>query len=472
MDANQASELLDGLPFSSNIAIKVFLEALRGYIAAFEHNEVNKTAFESRLRQAILTAEFRDGQISNDEGERLGLILRSAMFSENECLEAGLSNGVGIQPWRHLENPSSLVSGWISPNLSQYQTSFREALPLPEENRFTDCSRTDNEWLVIFWAIFELNPENRRRSLVPPSSDDADIPELFPNIHQRRPIQKLVDCLKRVGPDDIARFKTGRETVVASLLEQCLRHSLQRVRRGPNGFDLVAFDNDSTKHPKPESLTVWKSAYWPKTDSVDAIRQWIACTVQALEQWQASLQAPAKGDDVISAGIAQQACQDAVQSARRCRERHGITNAPERPKDESLTAVLWFLDELEQAVSAAPIETSSGGKLDKPTSVATTTLREPQTQLVERFEKAYRAYKWAEQQLVIRGAENVTDRQAWEFLTEHGFDGYKPESFDTWQRYVREARKFHDERKNTRRGGREGGSIVREGETDAPMQPE
>ncbi|RLT08384.1 MAG: hypothetical protein DWI21_08055 [Planctomycetota bacterium] len=89
----------------------------------------------------------------------------------------------------------------------------------------------------------------------------------------------------------------------------------------------------------------------------------------------------------------------------------------------------------------------------------------PAKELANRFEKPYQSYKSAERELLSRGAETVTDRQAWEFLNEHGVDGYKPEPFDTWQRYVREARKFYDDRKNTPRGGRDGGSIVDADET-------
>lgn len=95
----------------------------------------------------------------------------------------------------------------------------------------------------------------------------------------------------------------------------------------------------------------------------------------------------------------------------------------------------------------------------------------PAKNLADRFEKAYQSYKAAEQELLSRGADTVTDRQAWEHLNEQGFDGYeqdrfKPPPFERWQRYLRDGRRFHDDRKNTPRGGREGGSMVRSDETD------
>lgn len=86
--------------------------------------------------------------------------------------------------------------------------------------------------------------------------------------------------------------------------------------------------------------------------------------------------------------------------------------------------------------------------------------------LALRFETAYRSYKHAELKLANQGVETVTDPMAWEFLNKNGFDGYTPEPLKTWERYVREARKFYNDRKNTPRGGREGGSMVRPDETD------
>ena len=93
------------------------------------------------------------------------------------------------------------------------------------------------------------------------------------------------------------------------------------------------------------------------------------------------------------------------------------------------------------------------------TALATNVLT-PAEDLAGRFEIAYRSYKFAERELFNRGAETVDDRTAWDYLNEHGVDGYTPRSFDTWQRYVRDGRRFHKDRKNIPRGGREGRSIV------------
>ena len=92
------------------------------------------------------------------------------------------------------------------------------------------------------------------------------------------------------------------------------------------------------------------------------------------------------------------------------------------------------------------------------------------TKLGSRFEKAYRAYEWAESELLKGDTTNVTDQEAWNHLKEHGVEGYTPESFETWRRYVREARNFYKVQKNSPRGGRQGRSIACAGDTDTPGQ--
>ena len=87
----------------------------------------------------------------------------------------------------------------------------------------------------------------------------------------------------------------------------------------------------------------------------------------------------------------------------------------------------------------------------------------PAKELADRFERAYQSYKWAEQRLLKPNANSteVSDEAAWDYLKLQGFEGYTPPpELGTWQRYVRKGREFHDDRKNTPRGGREGGSIV------------
>lgn len=78
---------------------------------------------------------------------------------------------------------------------------------------------------------------------------------------------------------------------------------------------------------------------------------------------------------------------------------------------------------------------------------------------------AYLAFVYAETQ----AERTLTDRDAWEWLDDHGADAvagmgdYELPTLDTWARYLREARRVLDARKNTPRAGRATGrSIVRE----------
>jgi hypothetical protein len=58
-----------------------------------------------------------------------------------------------------------------------------------------------------------------------------------------------------------------------------------------------------------------------------------------------------------------------------------------------------------------------------------------------------------------------TDREVWEWLLVHRRKGENLPHFETWQRYIREARNFHGCQKNTPRAGREfGGSISVQGD--------
>jgi hypothetical protein len=77
--------------------------------------------------------------------------------------------------------------------------------------------------------------------------------------------------------------------------------------------------------------------------------------------------------------------------------------------------------------------------------------------------KAYQQYVWAvEQNAELNGA---TDRQVYDWLTEHLEEGEKLPIFSTWTRYVREARAATNTRKNNPRSGRHiGPSIVRHDE--------
>lgn len=64
-------------------------------------------------------------------------------------------------------------------------------------------------------------------------------------------------------------------------------------------------------------------------------------------------------------------------------------------------------------------------------------------------EKAYQSYCLAEQTL-----GQCTDKAAHAWLKEHGPEDYDLPLFATWQRYVRNGRKYYKTNKNTRRAGR------------------
>ncbi|MGH2272694.1 hypothetical protein ACQ9LF_12920 [Anaerohalosphaeraceae bacterium U12dextr] len=73
----------------------------------------------------------------------------------------------------------------------------------------------------------------------------------------------------------------------------------------------------------------------------------------------------------------------------------------------------------------------------------------PEQKLSPADEKAYQSYCIAEQSL-----GKCTDKEAYEWLEEHGDPDYELPSFDTWHKYVRNGRKYHNTNKNTRRAGR------------------
>lgn len=90
------------------------------------------------------------------------------------------------------------------------------------------------------------------------------------------------------------------------------------------------------------------------------------------------------------------------------------------------------------------------GTDDPPSSVASA------SGLTSTVLKAYHSYDIAAQQF----GSPPTDRQAYDWLREHGPSEYKLPSFETWQRYVRKGREHYDTRKHERRTGRTGRSIT------------
>ena len=73
--------------------------------------------------------------------------------------------------------------------------------------------------------------------------------------------------------------------------------------------------------------------------------------------------------------------------------------------------------------------------------------------------RAYQSYQFAESKLEV-----CTDDEAYKWLKDEEIEDYTLPAFETWQRYVREGRKFHDTQKNTSRKGRTGRSIINEHE--------
>jgi hypothetical protein len=89
-----------------------------------------------------------------------------------------------------------------------------------------------------------------------------------------------------------------------------------------------------------------------------------------------------------------------------------------------------------------------------------------QSKIAERYEIAYLSFQYAEE----KTGDNLTDKQAYDYLKEHGaenIEGFELKDFDTWQRYVRGGRKHHGTPKNTFRAGRICRSAVKISEVDA-----
>ena len=69
---------------------------------------------------------------------------------------------------------------------------------------------------------------------------------------------------------------------------------------------------------------------------------------------------------------------------------------------------------------------------------------------------AYQSYQDAAEKMVFE----PSDRDAYEWLKEHGSNDYQLPEFHTWKRYVRGGRKFYETQKNSPRAARTGRSIV------------
>ncbi len=111
-------------------------------------------------------------------------------------------------------------------------------------------------------------------------------------------------------------------------------------------------------------------------------------------------------------------------------------------------------------------ESSTPSSSEKNSSeVMTTVASAEQVRLPKAVLKAYQSYLDAERSSAnASGKPRKTDSEIYAYLTVHGcsIDDYELPDFGTWTRYLRQARRFFDTRKNNPRHGREHGrSIVR-----------
>ena len=342
MDRSHALELLRGLPLRSRIACETVHEKVLDYSRRFEHDrQYTETREESRI-QAILKMEQ---PIVGDTD--------FAFVDANRCIEARLSpSELNVAD---LKSGQYYVEGVIPLELhrSRDRTDFREILPLPKYDHGIDSRLSESDWLVVFAAISELNPD--QATLCPFARVSDYYPPDPPSVRhesnrlakQRLPIDRLKCEVESADAETIERFTTGRGIVIEELRRECFNALLAKVRSDETSTsNLVASDGE-----RPEFLTVWHSPHWPAADTPQAFGQWLTCTRRALDHWVASFPSPSDCDDDVSRVLALQALEDADTLARHLRDRHGITDVPLRPADESLSAAKRFLDDVALAMS-------------------------------------------------------------------------------------------------------------------------
>jgi hypothetical protein len=90
---------------------------------------------------------------------------------------------------------------------------------------------------------------------------------------------------------------------------------------------------------------------------------------------------------------------------------------------------------------------------------------ETQIKIAKRHEMAYQSFQYA----IEKTGNNLTDKEAYDYLKEHGaekIEGFELKDFNTWQRYVRGGRRHHGTQKNTFRADRVCRSAVKIGDVD------
>ena len=342
MDKAQREALLLGIPLLSDIVSEVFLESVHRYEFLYKTNRERQRLFDVRRQEAILTAPRDDDQTPRD-ATRGGWVYEYGVIPGTLCQKSDLRLGNGIQRLGgNVHKAAWHVSAWLPRELSiENRPDLHELLPLPER------SLQESEWLVVFWAITEAN-----RKEAPEQDEDEDS-----GVWQITAIGRLVGRLlgqERVGDDE--RFGIGRDKVIAVLCRECFLCSLQNGWE-KTGIELIVFDGSD----RPKFLpTGWKSSYWPVSDNLEAVRQWLSCTMELLLYWQESLHG-VEANDIVSVSMARQARQDAWLLACHVRDNHSIKNGPPELADDSLSAVPRYLDGLSQAIDQAGAKPKSSG---------------------------------------------------------------------------------------------------------------
>ena len=344
MDSTEKLTLLDGLPLSSSIAREVFHDAVGKYSEAFRQEEARKSAFNENREQAILKME-----------QPIVGVKDFALVDANRCIDARLSpNELDVSD---LEDGRYYVEGFVPVELHQSndRTDFREPLPLPNYDYGIDCGLSVSEWLVVFAAISELNSEEP--TLCPFARVSNNYTPAFREesnrlAKERVAIDRLVGEVKCATLEDVGRFKAGRNIVIRELLRERPARSLQKTREKTQ-FDLVVFDCSEQPAFLP---TGWKSSYWPAAETLEAARQWLGCTLEALSHWNESLLHGVEANDIVSISMASQVYNDAWLLSCHVRDNYGISNVPSEPSGDSPLEVTRYLDDLRQWIPESSSE--------------------------------------------------------------------------------------------------------------------
>ena len=327
---------------SNSIANEVVHERVVSYSREYERNKDYREAREVSRALVLLRAE-----------QPIVAVEDFAFVNADACIKAGLSpselNVADMKDGRYY------VAGLVPIELhrSNDPTDFREPLPFPPDEL------TVNEWFVVFAAISEFIPGDPTLCPFARVPDKiVDVKETTRMMKQRNAVDSLVSVLR--GMTDIAPFKAARRIVDRELCKECLSRLLRKARN-KRQFTLIDFDQAE----RPAFLpTGWVSSYWPASDDLESVREWLECTLEALLHWQESLQG-AEANDIVTARMIRQAREDAWLMACHLCDQHGIKNDLQPPTDDSLSAVTRFLDESGQAIAKLTVESPADQAIEK-----------------------------------------------------------------------------------------------------------